>query len=136
MGMISYSQPTRLDFDFKQWNSTESLKKAILSATYQDGDGTYTQNAMNLASDQFESVSSGSRIGTEHVTKVCVILTDGASGVALPIIAAAANRLKQLDVNVFTIGLGAQFKPTELQEIASEPVDAHFFKTVQVGCCK
>ena len=131
VGMISYSQPTRLDFDFKQWNSTESLQKAILSATYQNGQGTYTHNAMNLASAQFESV--GSRIGTDHVAKVCVILTDGASGVAPPIIAAAANRLKQLDVNVFTIGLGAQFKPTELQAIASEPVDAHFFKLAVVS---
>ena len=128
VGMISYSHTTRLDFDFKQWNSTASLQKAILSATYQYGTATNTHIAMNWASDQFESVSSGSRIGTEHVTKVCVILTDGVSGVDLPTIAAAANRLKQLDVNVFTIGLGADFKPTELRAIASEPVDAHFFK--------
>jgi hypothetical protein len=131
VAMISYDTDNRVDFNFKQYRSAISMKNAIGSALY-TGEGTDTDEAIDTAADLFRSANSGVRPEADGVSKVCVILTDGGSGNEEATIA-AGTRLKALNVNVFSIGLGSSLNPTELRGIASAPIDTHYFNLDQVS---
>lgn len=130
VSMISYDSNNRLDFDFKTHSTAASLKSAISSASYTGG-GTKTSKAIDLARTQFSSTSSGVRPDSEGVSKVLVVLTDGSSDDEAGAIA-AAEKVKALNVNIFTIGLGSSLNRNELLGMATEPQEEHFIELSQV----
>lgn len=130
VSMISYDSNNRLDFDFKTHSTAASLKFAISSASYTGG-GTKTSKAIDLARTQFSSTSSGVRPDSEGVSKVLVVLTDGSSDDPAGAIA-AAEKVKALNVNIFTIGLGSSLNRNELLGMATEPQEEHFIELSQV----
>lgn len=128
--MISFDASVRLDFKFKE-HTTASLTKAAVLATKFGGTDTDTAGALALAKAQFLDPSSGVRPDSEAVSKVLVVLTDGTSnGVAATI--AAAEDLKAMNVNVFTIGLGTSLNHAELQGMASDPKEGHAIELAKV----
>ena len=62
----------------------------------------------------------------QGIPKVTVLLTDGYSngrGVSGP-----ANQLRNHGVNIFSIGVGYNVNPAELNTIASDPDSTHVFR--------
>ena len=62
----------------------------------------------------------------QGIPKVVVLLTDGYSNgraVAFP-----ANQLRNLGVNIFSIGVGSNVNPAELNVIATDPDSTHVFR--------
>lgn len=62
----------------------------------------------------------------QGIPKVAVLLTDGYSNGRS--VGGPANQLRKLGVNIFSIGVGHYFNPTELKLIASDPDSTHVFQ--------
>uniref|UniRef100_A0A914PPI3 VWFA domain-containing protein n=1 Tax=Panagrolaimus davidi TaxID=227884 RepID=A0A914PPI3_9BILA len=96
-------------------NLTYDLNAAmeLVKYMYYDGDNTNIQAGLDMANDQFTFD------GRIEVPQVALLITDGQPNEGGPT-GPAADRLKSLGVNLFTIGVGAE-ATTDLQKWASSP---------------
>ena len=62
----------------------------------------------------------------QGIPKVAVLLTDGYSNGRT--VRGPANQLRNLGVNIFSIGVGSYVNPAELNVIASDPDSTHVFR--------
>lgn len=62
----------------------------------------------------------------QGIPKVAVLLTDGYSNGRN--VVGPANQLRNLGVNIFSIGVGSNVNPAELNVIASDPDSTHVFR--------
>lgn len=62
----------------------------------------------------------------QGIPKVVVLLTDGYSNGRA--VADPANQLRNLGVNIFSIGVGSYVNPAELNLIATDPDSTHVFR--------
>ncbi|KAK3717080.1 hypothetical protein QZH41_009449, partial [Actinostola sp. cb2023] len=85
---------------------------------------TFTDQALNLARTNLFQSGGGARPG---VTKVLLILTDGASSSGYNSLIQPVKLLKEDHVNIFTIGVGRRINKKELEMMASDPVASHVF---------
>ena len=129
VALISYSSNSRIDFDFNDYTTKADLLAKIMSVGY-GGGGTSTDKALNDATAMFQNTIRGARSLSEGVPKICVLLTDGGSNNAGATIQ-AGQRLKDSNVNVFSIGAG-NVRESELIAVASEPKVDHFYRLAQV----
>ncbi|PSG96196.1 hypothetical protein BRD56_11750 [Thermoplasmatales archaeon SW_10_69_26] len=115
-GLVSYSSSATLDqplgFDH------EATATAIESLTA--GGGTATGDAIDLAHDD---IQTNARAGVDDVM---ILLTDGITNEGSdPVVQAQAA--KDDGVEIYAIGLGSGINTQDLQQIASDPTEEHFF---------
>jgi hypothetical protein len=90
---------------------TSTQVVAALKSLKYKGGGTATYAALDEAGAIFNSATRGARPASEAVPRVVILMTDGVSA-SPTFTVAAAKRLKDANVNLFTIGLG--HKPLDL----------------------
>lgn len=116
IGAITFSDQAYLEFPLDRYADPVQLKEAILNITYREG-RTFTDKALRLLKDQVEP----------HLTEskgpiVAVVITDGRSAQPADT-KAEAEKLHQLGINVYAIGVGdsKNYDIEELKAIASDP---------------
>ena len=62
----------------------------------------------------------------QGIPKVAVLLTDGYSNGRA--VAGPASQLRNIGVNIFSIGVGHYVNPSELNTIATDPDSTHVFR--------
>jgi len=133
---LSYSTQVDLQFDLNDYYTKDKIIQQIDELTY-FGRGTYTHLGLyTLASKVFQT-RFGARSTQEGmksimililpfyfvgIPRIAFILTDGKATKAFE---QYAENLKDLDVNVYAIGIGDGIDVNELVQIASSPADQY-----------
>ena len=82
-------------------------------------------NNLNFLYLPFSSLLQGMR-PDQGIPKVAVLLTDGYSNGRA--VAGPASQLRNIGVNIFSIGVGQYVNPSELNTIATDPDSTHVFR--------
>ena len=122
IGLITYSTKVYLHADLNQYNTTDSITKAIRSLPYRHG-STNTEDALKLLRTSSFQKNHGDR---ENVPNIAIVITDGDSNKPENT-KAAADALKKDGVTIFSIGIGRTISKKELHSMASDPVSEHTF---------
>ena len=62
------------------------------------------------------------------ILKVLIVFTDGRSKSGVTSVKAAAERLKDVGVNMISVGVGSRISTAELHAMASQPTSKHVFR--------
>lgn len=123
MAVITYATAADLDIKLSE-HSTKSSFMAAVKKIRQRGGWTYTGRALKLAKTGLFQTSNGARPG---VTKMLLIVTDGASTGGINSLRTPVSDLRAMSVNIFSVGVGRNLIRAELEFMASEPKDSHLF---------
>ena len=134
---LSYSKSVDLQFDLNDHYNKDKIIQEIDKLTY-FGSGTYTHLGLRALESQVFQTVHGARSIQEGdlvefnifmvllyhtgVPRIAFILTDGRATLAFE---QDAENLKDLDVNVYAIGIGDNIDVPELVQIASSPSDQY-----------
>ncbi|XP_067358775.1 cartilage matrix protein isoform X2 [Channa argus] len=121
VGLVQYSSTVRQEFPLGRYNNKKDLKEAVKKMDYMEK-GTMTGQALRYLVGTGFSVGQGGRPG---VTKVGIVFTDGRSQ---DYISDIAKEAKENGNKMYAVGVGSAV-PSELKEIASEPIAEHYFYT-------
>ncbi|XP_043946016.1 matrilin-4 [Protopterus annectens] len=122
VGLVQYSSRVRTEFPLKAYHTVADIKKAVSQVQYMEK-GTMTGLALKHMVEQSFSDEEGARHPSKNIPRIGVVFTDGRSQDSISEWAAKA---KEADITMYAIGVGKAVEE-ELKEIASEPVDKHFF---------
>lgn len=121
-GLVSYSSSATLDKSLSFDHAATISAIEGLTA----GGSTATGDAIDLSHDD---IVDNRRSG---VRDVMIVLTDGFTNTGSdPVVQAA--QAKDDGIEVFAIGLGSSINESELREIASDPVEDHFYHPLTTG---
>ncbi|XP_068676816.1 uncharacterized protein [Montipora foliosa] len=123
MGVITYSTNAQLEIKLNQYSNKMEFIDAVKRITYHGG-WTFTSKALTMAKNQLYQHSNGARSG---VSKVLIVLTDGAVTGGMGTLRIPLKNLKKSNVNIFAIGVGSKVKKEELELMATEPIKDHVF---------
>ena len=119
VGTITFSDDAHLEFSLDTYTNRNELEEAILSIPYRSG-MTNTAAALRLARLQL-----GKYLYDGAGLFVTIVITDGLS--QLPgETEKEAEKLHNLGVHVYAIGVGEHYAVDELKAIASDPVNNVF----------
>jgi len=118
VAVAQYSDDARTEFRLNEHVLKENVREAIDNIPYKGGN-TATGRAINYAREVMFAVENGARPGA---SRKLILLTDGES--ILDDVEIPARKLRNSDVEIFTIGVGHALQ-SELEMIASSPVDKH-----------
>ncbi|XP_066558151.1 matrilin-4 [Amia ocellicauda] len=122
VGLVQYSSRVRTEFTLNQYHSADAIKAAVLKVDYMEK-GTMTGLALKHLVENSFSEAEGARPPARHIPRVGLVFTDGRSQ---DDISEWAKKAKEADITMYAVGVGKAVEE-ELQEIASDPVDKHFF---------
>jgi Mg-chelatase subunit ChlD len=131
VGSVTYNSGVRPDFDLKTYFNGPQVQSVLANLRYTGG-GTATYSGLDMAAKYFSSTAYGSRPSSEGVPRTVVVITDGRSN-SRSYTLAAAQRLKDNGVSIFTIGLGRYLDMYEINGMASEPISTNAFTLSQVS---
>lgn len=120
VALVTYGSLSQMTFDLQDYSDKALLKSAFLKAEY-PGPGTETAQALDMVR---LSVLPSGRQG--HIAKVVVLIT---AGVSQDRAAEAAQQLKEIGVEIYTVGIGPEADRRQLEAIASDPKEDHVFVT-------
>ncbi|XP_069136986.1 cartilage matrix protein-like isoform X4 [Argopecten irradians] len=126
VGIITYSHKLQIALFLKDSRNKSDVISAIRGVPHLTG-GTSTAKALWAVKSRMLLRENG---GRDDVKKTVVVITDGMSHNSNAT-KMAAEGLKDLGVTIFAVGVGKDAQETELQNIASDPVEDHVF---QVPC--
>ena len=118
VGVVLYSAKAEVVFGFEKHYDKPSVLAAIDSMHY-PGAQRYTAMALDLA--RTELFEKGSRPGVPHML---LVLTDGQSQDS---VTEPAQKLRDLGVTVFSVGIGTKYVKQELNNMATDPDNEHVF---------
>nr|QEG59312.1 mucus protein [Cornu aspersum]QEG59313.1 mucus protein [Cornu aspersum] len=112
---VQFATQVKKLFDLNKYSSSKDISSALLGTPYGQG-STYTHLGLNyIADNKLFSAASG---GRSNAPDVVIVFTDGESTMPEQT-KQAADRLKQQGATVVSVGVGGQFKTSELFDIAS-----------------
>ena len=119
IGIVLYSSNVQVVSSFEKHMDISSLEAAIDRMIY-PGMGTLTGKGLRTVKTNLFDASA--RPG---VPNVLLVMTDGISqdDVLKP-----SSSLRNMGVTIFSIGIGKNFNPRELEDIATDPDIDHVFK--------
>ena len=121
VGVIVFSSSASVVFNLNTYSSKYAVLNAISNIAYIGG-GTATHIALQLLISQGFTTGGGARLSDGGVSRLAILLTDGASGLAaVTISAASAVHSFEPSIDVFAIGVGSNINQAELNAIASQP---------------
>ena len=86
--------------------------------------GTNTAGALSMMFDDMFTVARGDRVG---VPNVAVVVSDGRSNVNAGATVSEAERVRDGDVTLVTVGLGSEMDRGEIDDMASNPDSQYAF---------
>ncbi|CAI9741738.1 Hypothetical predicted protein [Octopus vulgaris] len=119
VAVIRFSHNAIIPYNFGKYNKKDDLIAAT-NSIYYNGGSTYTDLALDLARTDIFATTTRKSIAA----KVLVLVTDGQSRSEAKTVA-AAKKLKDMGVTIFTIGV-VNPRKSELMASASEPNCTHF----------
>ncbi|XP_021424039.2 matrilin-4 isoform X2 [Oncorhynchus mykiss] len=121
VGLVQYSSHVRTEFALKMYEKADNIKKAVMNVEYMEK-GTMTGLALKHMMENSFSEAEGAR---KNIPRVGLVFTDGRSQ---DDITEWAKKAKEEGITMYAVGVGKAVED-ELREIASEPLDKHFFYT-------
>ena len=115
MGVVTFSSKVLPIFSLNKYSNQVSLIGAINNIGYYSGN-TNTGQALEYVATNSFTPQAGGRAGA---AKILVVMTDGQSTHPSQTIQ-AANKIHQMNIKVFAIGIGSGVDKAELNAIASD----------------
>ncbi|XP_049335344.1 matrilin-4 isoform X16 [Astyanax mexicanus] len=124
VGLVQYSSRVRTEFPLGMYKSKEEIKAAVMKVEYMEK-GTMTGLALKHMVENSFSEAEGARALSRNVPRVGLVFTDGRSQ---DDITEWSKKAKEAGITMYAVGVGKAVED-ELRQIASEPLDKHFFYT-------
>ncbi|XP_056316532.1 matrilin-4 isoform X7 [Danio aesculapii] len=124
VGLVQYSSRVRTEFPLSMYHSKDEIKKAVMNVEYMEK-GTMTGLALKHMVENSFSEAEGARPAEKNIPRVGLVFTDGRSQ---DDIQDWAKKAKEAGITMYAVGVGKAVED-ELREIASDPVEKHFFYT-------
>ncbi|XP_041836989.1 matrilin-4 isoform X4 [Melanotaenia boesemani] len=124
VGLVQYSSRVRTEFPLNMYHTAEEIKAAVMKVEYMEK-GTMTGLALKHMLENSFSEAEGSRPASRNIPRVGLVFTDGRSQ---DDISEYAKKAKEAGITMYAVGVGKAVED-ELREIASEPVEKHFYYT-------
>uniref|UniRef100_A0A672MX44 Matrilin-4-like n=1 Tax=Sinocyclocheilus grahami TaxID=75366 RepID=A0A672MX44_SINGR len=124
VGLVQYSSRVRTEFPLSMYQTKEEIKKAVMNVEYMEK-GTMTGLALKHMVENSFSEADGARPAEKNIPRVGLVFTDGRSQ---DDIQEWAKKAKEAGITMYAVGVGKAVED-ELREIASEPMEKHFFYT-------
>jgi len=120
VGVVTYADMAATSFDLNAYSTPATIRNAL--AFSKAGGTTNTQEAIRLASDEVFTQARGDRSGVKNVM---VVVTDGLSTVQPANTLPQAATARSKGIEIFSIGIGPDANPNEINGMASEPKQGH-----------
>ncbi|XP_053274011.1 matrilin-4 isoform X2 [Pleuronectes platessa] len=124
LGLVQYSSRVRTEFPLNMYHSAEEIKAAVMKVEYMEK-GTMTGLALKHMLENSFSEAEGARPASRNIPRIGLVFTDGRSQ---DDITEFAKMPKEAGITMYAVGVGKAVEE-ELREIASEPVEKHFYYT-------
>ncbi|XP_048110990.1 matrilin-4 isoform X7 [Alosa alosa] len=121
IGLVQYSSRVRTEFPLNMYQTADEIKTAVMNVQYMEK-GTMTGLALKHMVENSFSEAEGAR-DASRIPRVGLVFTDGRSQ---DDITEWAKKAKDAGITMYAVGVGKAVED-ELREIASDPVDKHFF---------
>ncbi|XP_077053952.1 matrilin-4 isoform X3 [Siphateles boraxobius] len=122
VGLVQYSSRVRTEFPLSMYQTKEEIKKAVMNVEYMEK-GTMTGLALKHMVENSFTEADGARPAGKNIPRVGLVFTDGRSQDEIQ---EWAKKAKEAGITMYAVGVGKAVED-ELREIASEPVEKHFF---------
>ncbi|XP_067229900.1 matrilin-4 isoform X1 [Chanodichthys erythropterus] len=122
VGLVQYSSRVRTEFPLSMYQTKEEIKKAVMNVEYMEK-GTMTGLALKHMVENSFTEADGARPAEKNIPRVGLVFTDGRSQ---DDIQEWAKKAKEAGITMYAVGVGKAVED-ELREIASDPVEKHFF---------
>ncbi|XP_072541025.1 matrilin-4 isoform X1 [Salminus brasiliensis] len=124
VGLVQYSSRVRTEFPLSMYKSKEEIKTAVMKVEYMEK-GTMTGLALKHMVENSFSEAEGARPASRNIPRIGLVFTDGRSQ---DDITEWSKKAKEAGITMYAVGVGKAVED-ELRQIASEPLDKHFFYT-------
>ncbi|XP_068450010.1 matrilin-4 [Clinocottus analis] len=124
VGLVQYSSRVRTEFPLNMYHTADEIKAAVMKVDYMEK-GTMTGLALKHMLETSFSESEGARPAGRNIPRIGLVFTDGRSQ---DDITEFAKKAKEAGITMYAVGVGKAVED-ELREIASEPVEKHFYYT-------
>lgn len=121
IGVIQFSSYVLVDFYLNTYSNVNDITTTVSNLDIYGGD-TDIASALSVTRTIMFNRAHGSRQG---VRKIAILISDGVANVNVDRTLIEANLTKSDCIEIFTVGVTDQVSESELQAIASEPVDTH-----------
>ncbi|XP_069108198.1 cartilage matrix protein-like [Argopecten irradians] len=122
VGVVGYSTDAIVEFHLNKYTTTAALYQGINSIKYMLGN-TNTASGLRLMRTTMFTLEHGDRPDAENIA---IIITDGVSNVNSRQTIPEARTARNSGIKIYAIGV-ALIETTELQGIASLPLEEHLF---------
>jgi collagen type VI alpha len=120
VAVVTFADMANITFDLSVYSSSLTIRNAL--AFSRAAGATNTQEAIRLTSQEIFTQARGDRSGVKNVI---VIVTDGKSTVQPQNTISQANTAKQQGIEIYSIGIGPDVNPAEIDAMASTPTQGH-----------
>ncbi|KAL3859113.1 hypothetical protein ACJMK2_009345 [Sinanodonta woodiana] len=120
VGMITYDSRTYPIFHLNKYTNKVDINAAIFGTRYSAGT-TNTADAIKYARETAFTTQNGAR---SNAAKIAIVITDGESDNSQATLS-EAQKLRDIGVTIFSIGVGSGPTMTELNAIATDPDSTH-----------
>merc|ERR1719419_415314 len=124
VGLVQYSSRVRTEFPLNMYHTADEIKAAVMKVDYMEK-GTMTGLALKHMLENSFSETEGARPASRNIPRIGLVFTDGRSQ---DVITEFAKKAKEAGITMYAVGVGKAVED-ELREIASEPVEKHFYYT-------
>ncbi|XP_056879394.1 matrilin-4 [Takifugu flavidus] len=124
VGLVQYSSRVRTEFPLNMYHTADDIKAAVMKVEYMEK-GTMTGLALKHMLENSFSEAEGARPAKHNIPRIGLVFTDGRSQ---DDITEYAKKAKEAGVTMYAVGVGKAVED-ELREIASDPVEKHFYYT-------
>ncbi|XP_044205310.1 matrilin-4 isoform X4 [Thunnus albacares] len=124
VGLVQYSSRVRTEFPLNMYHTADEIKAAVMKVDYMEK-GTMTGLALKHMLENSFSEAEGARPASRNIPRIGLVFTDGRSQ---DDITEFAKKAKEAGITMYAVGVGKAVED-ELREIASEPVEKHFYYT-------
>ncbi|XP_054906303.1 matrilin-4 isoform X2 [Poeciliopsis prolifica] len=124
VGLVQYSSRVRTEFPLNMYHTAEDIKAAVMKVDYMEK-GTMTGLALKHMLEYSFSEAEGARPASRNIPRIGLVFTDGRSQ---DDISEYAKKAKEAGITMYAVGVGKAVED-ELREIASDPVEKHFYYT-------
>ncbi|XP_042366549.1 matrilin-4 isoform X3 [Plectropomus leopardus] len=124
VGLVQYSSRVRTEFPLNMYHTADEIKAAVMKVDYMEK-GTMTGLALKHMLENSFSEAEGARPASRNIPRIGLVFTDGRSQ---DDITEYAKKAKEAGITMYAVGVGKAVED-ELREIASEPVEKHFYYT-------
>ncbi|XP_042070561.1 matrilin-4 isoform X3 [Haplochromis burtoni] len=124
VGLVQYSSRVRTEFPLNMYHTADEIKAAVMKVEYMEK-GTMTGLALKHMLENSFSEAEGARPLSRNIPRIGLVFTDGRSQ---DDITEYAKKAKEAGITMYAVGVGKAVED-ELREIASEPVEKHFYYT-------